>query len=78
MGAPGRIALHVAIVVAAFLAMLVIIARAPKRKEGYGPPPGSRRALSPEELDCRGWTVYGREYRGSSGGALGHMVERSA
>ncbi len=74
----GRIALHIAIVVTAFLVLLVIIARAPKQKEGYGPPPGALRALNPEELDCRGWAAYGREYHGSSGGALTHMVERSA
>jgi hypothetical protein len=47
-------------------------------REGYGPPPGMYRALSPEELPDRGWPEYPYEYSGTSAASVSHMIERSA
>jgi hypothetical protein len=48
------------------------------RREGYGPPPGMRRALHHEELGDRGWPGYPFEYAATTASAISHMVERSA
>jgi predicted outer membrane lipoprotein len=47
-------------------------------REKYGPPPGAFRALSPEELDDRGWPEYPYEYTADTASAISHMIERSA
>lgn len=47
-------------------------------KENYGPPPGARRALSPEELGDRGWVSWPYEYNANTASSISRMVERSA
>ena len=57
-------------------------ARPAARREKYGPPPGMARAVDWRELPLlygpRGFATGPREYEGSSAGALGAYIERSA
>lgn len=58
------------------------MARRQGRREKYGPPPGMARSISPSELPYlygdRGWADGPREMEGSSAGAMGAYIERSA
>lgn len=47
-------------------------------KEHYGPPPGLRRALSPDELGDRGWVDWDPAYEADTASAISHMMLRSA
>jgi hypothetical protein len=52
--------------------------KAPGVKEGYGPPPGAYRAMSPAELGDRGWVSWPYEYTANTASSISHMIERSA
>ncbi len=52
--------------------------KSPGVKEGYGPPPGAYRAMSPAELGDRGWVSWPYEYTANTASSISHMIERSA
>jgi hypothetical protein len=73
-------ALGVVVALAAVLAAALVAAAVGARaaREKYGPPPGWYRALSPDELDSRGWPEYPLEYTGNTASSVSHLILRSA
>jgi hypothetical protein len=71
-------ALLLALAVAAVLVIAALAWTGAARAEKYGPPPGRSRALSPDELDNRGWPQYPLDYTGNTASSVSHMVLRSA
>jgi len=73
------IALTVSILAICAVYLIVQNYRKNGQKEGYSPPPGFWRALSPDEMpDPRGWTSYSKVYEGSSAGSMNQFTLRSA
>jgi hypothetical protein len=66
------------VLIAAVAAVRPGRARGGPLREGYGPPPGMRRALHHEELGDRGWPSYPYEYTANTASSISHMIERSA
>jgi hypothetical protein len=47
-------------------------------RERYGPPPGTYRAMSPDELGIQGWMEFPFAYTANTASSISHMIERSA
>ncbi len=68
-----------ALIVVCAIVLAVVMTRSNGQKEGYGPPPGYWRAISPQELpDDRGWPGISKEYEGSSASSMSQFAMHSA
>lgn len=71
----------IVVIVAVLFAPLWLGRETPQKQgvqEKYGPPPGTYRAMSPDELGIQGWMEFPFAYTANTASSISHMVERSA
>ena len=60
------------------LILIIYVRNCSASREGYGPPPGSRRAVHHDELGPRGWADAPAAFEGNTVSSMKHYVEWQA